>query len=378
MKRQYQEAAVRSTSRKHDRAENRDTDPSFQVLLVDDEPEVRQVIADTLNGEKLIIHTADSLAAAREAIAAQQFDLALLDVHLPDGNGLDLAGELSEQTPPTQTIAITGQPSLNQVMAAIRAGAADFVAKPLNIDELNDRVAVALQRRSAESDRHLQVARLKRLCKKLNKARHEITQQVDILCNDLVTAYQELATQMQQVEATTEFRSMIQDELDLEQILRHLLEHVLDKVGPTNAVVFLPDHHGGFAVGGYVNYNQDRNSTRTLLEHLADTVAPRIADETETLLLVDDDQIQNWLEDDAAYLAESQVIAAPCYDGDDVLACVLLFRDTDQPLDDSHVQFISAITPILAQHLVKVINVHHRRTDLFGEEDDSPDDLLGL
>lgn len=369
---------MRSTSRKHDRAKNRDADPSYQVLLVDDEPEVRQAIADTLSGEKLIIHTADSLAAAREAIAARQFDLALLDVHLPDGNGLDLAGELSEQTPPTQTIAITGQPSLNQAMAAIRAGAADFVAKPLNIDELNDRVAVALQRRCAESDRHLQVARLKRLCKKLNKARHEITQQVDILCNDLVTAYQELATQMQQVEATTEFRSMIQDELDLEHILRHLLEHVLDKVGPTNAVVFLPDHHGGFAVGGYVNYNQDRNSTRTLLEHLADTVAPRIADETETLFLVDNDQIQNWLEDDAAYLADSQVIAAPCYDGDDVLACVLLFRDTDQPMDDSHVQFVSAITPVLAQHLVKVINVHHRRTDLFGEEDDSPDGLLDL
>ncbi|QNN23292.1 response regulator [Planctomycetales bacterium ZRK34] len=348
----------------------------FGVLVVDDEADIREMLGDALNQSNLCIHTAGSLDEARKIAHSQRIDLALIDVKLPDGDGLDLAREIHAEDPSIHSILMTGAPSYDRAVEAIRVGCADFLAKPIDIRQLAKGVDRALSRRADESRSAERIARLKRLCKKLNHARHEVTQQVDVLCNDLVSAYQELADQMKNVQATTSFQASVEGELDLEQVLRRLLEFVLQQIGPTNAVIFLPSKAGSFTVGGYVNYSFDKSSAETLLGHLADTAAPLIAERDEVFHLKDDCDVNLWLSDDSAWLKGSEVIGVPCVGDDETLACVMLFRDQSEPFDDDSVQTLDAVSPIFADHLVKVIGVHHRLKDYMDEMDEEDEGNL--
>ncbi|HNT34591.1 MAG TPA: ATP-binding cassette domain-containing protein, partial [bacterium] len=83
----------------------------------------------------------------------------------------------------------------------------------------------------------------------------------------------------------------------------------------------------------------------------------RIAEEPEVMWLTDNTMIDAWLGDDAAWLTDAQVLAAPCRDDDDTLAAVMLFRDAAEPFEDSHYELLEAICPVFGSHLVKVINI---------------------
>ncbi len=347
----------------------------FGVLIVDDEPDIREMLGDLLNGQPVQIHTAANLDEAREIALTQSIDLALVDIKLPDGDGMDLAQELHNRDPEMQSIVMTGKPSLKRAVEAMRLGSCDFVSKPLDINEINTCVLRALQRRVDGNKSQARVMRLKKLCRKLNRARHEVTQQVDILCNDLVTAYQELAGQMKHVQVTSQFKAILDQELDLEQVLRRVLEFVLQHIGSTNAVIFLPGTSGGYTTGGYINYSFDKETASVLLGHLADVAAPRIADAEELFHLTGNDEIHSWLSDDSAWLENCHVVGLPCRKGEETMAALLLFRDNGEPFDAEALESLGAVGPVLAAHLSRVIGIHHRLSDHMKEEDKGDDAL---
>jgi FixJ family two-component response regulator len=345
------------------------------VLIVDDEPLVRQAIGDALAiGRKVRIIEAGSIAAARAAMNDQPVDLVLVDVQLPDGDGLNFAHEIHEIDDKLQSIVITGDPTLPRAVAALRAGVVDFLTKPLKLEELSACVDRALVRRADTSRMASRVRRLRRLCRKLHRARTQVSQQVDILCNDLVSAYQELSDQMRTVQLTTEFKTILEQELDMEQVLRRMLESVLRHAGSTNAVIFLPTPDKGHSVGGYINYTFDKATADVLLDHLADVAAPRITTSTEPAIhLTDDVDINLWLSDDSAWLSECHVLALPCRHEDQTMASLLLFRDAADPFSQEAIETLKLLVPVFAAHLVKVVGIHHRHkppVDLC--DDDTP------
>lgn len=344
----------------------------LRILLVDREPQLGEVLRRCAPRRQPVevIH-APTLAQARQRLADQPIDLAMIEPDLPDGSGLDLADELSRGRRTTQTIVISEKPSLESAIAALRAGACDFVPKPLDLDDLNQRVRAALHKRDRARSHAGQVRRLRRLCKKLNQARHEVSQQVDILCNDLVTAYQELACQMNQVVQTSEYGIVIRDELDLEQVLRRTLEYLVDKAGPTNAAIFLPSSIDEYGLGGYVNYDCTPQSADMLLQHLADVMAPRVAEADGLVHLTDNQTLDAWIADDAAWLHDSHLLAFACRHDDEPLAVIALFRDGGEPFDDALVETCEAIGPMLGEALTRLIRIHHRHMpDAFFEDDD--------
>lgn len=342
------------------------------VLIVEDDKVIRELIEHAIAAPQRRVHHAAGLTQARKILQEQSIDLALIDVHLPDGDGFELARQIRQSTGHTRSIIITGHATLHHAIDALRSGATDFVSKPLNIAELNERIACALKLQQDDVRRQHQFNRMRGLCKRLNKARREITEQVDILCNDLVTAYQELASQVNQLGATNDLREKLDVELDLEQVLRRTMEHLLDKIGPCNVIIFLPSSSGGYTVGGYVNYSYDKHEMPVLMQQLADDAAQRLMSQNQTLLLTTDDQLADDLDIRHSWLQDMHVLAAPCIDPDgEPLAGIMLFRPKDQPFEADAVAQLDATAPTLTDHLIKVIRVHHRTKDLF---DDGPTD----
>jgi len=334
----------------------------YHVLLVDQEPQVGDLITRTLGGEKVVLHLADSIEQANQLIETSPIDLALIEPRLRDGSGIELAEHIRRQRPIAQTIVITGEPSLENAIEAIRAGVGDFISKPLDLDDLNRRVKLALDRHCVDRHQIRRMKRLERVCKKLNSAHEDVTRQVDILCNDLVTAYQELANQFSQVSETRGYSQMIENELDLELILRKTLEHLLAKFGPTNGAIFLPTMADEYTLGGYVNYDCSAESADVLLEHLANVVAPRVSGKDKPLHITDNEVMADLIGDDWNYLADSHAVVVPARHEGECLAVLIVFRDGSEPFTGSMVSYLGSMAPILAKYLAKVIRIHHRHT----------------
>jgi len=306
-----------------------------------------------------VIH-AGTVAEARHYLANHQVDLAVLQPELPDGSGLDLAADLDKACRTTATIVISDTADFAMAQKALRAGATDFIVEGLDTAELADRVQSALDRKRREKTHEQRIERLRRLCKKLNTARVEVSKQVDILCNDLVTAYQELACQMNNAVQSSEYSGVIKDELDIEALLRKTLEHLMAKLGPSNAAIFLPATMDEYSLGGYVNYDCTAGAADMLLEQLGDTLAPRLATHHEMVHLTDRNEIERWIGQDAGQLADAGVIGVPCMCEDECLAVLVLFRGLDQPYEEAHLDRVSSLGPILGEALERIIKVHHR------------------
>jgi two-component system response regulator PilR (NtrC family) len=115
------------------------------VLVVDDEPDLVDLVSMTLNRMQLDVRTAGDLAAARRLLATERFDLCLTDMRLPDGDGLDLVSMVQEQHARLPIAVITAHGNVEVAVRALKLGAFDFVSKPLDLAVLRKLVASALR-----------------------------------------------------------------------------------------------------------------------------------------------------------------------------------------------------------------------------------------
>lgn len=123
-----------------------ETSDTIQILVVDDEKSIRRLIQKELASSHRIITTAGSAREAFDAIRRQQFDVIVLDIKLPDGNGIDLMIQFREAIPEGEVILITGYGDIDSAVEAMKIGAYDYIAKPFSLDRLELVIEKAYQR----------------------------------------------------------------------------------------------------------------------------------------------------------------------------------------------------------------------------------------
>ena len=114
------------------------------VLIVDDERDIRELLVLTLGRMGLRTDTAASVAEARAQLARGAYDLCLTDMRLPDGTGLELVAEINQRHPDLPVAMITAYGNVEAAVEALKAGAFDFVSKPVDINVLRELVQRAL------------------------------------------------------------------------------------------------------------------------------------------------------------------------------------------------------------------------------------------
>jgi len=120
---------------------------SAYMLLVDDEEELRATLQETLEIANYHVMTASNATRAKDAVDNGKFDVAILDIRLPDGSGLDLLKSFKESDPDMGIILITGYSEVDSAVQAIELGADDFLKKPFEPDELLVRIQELLKKR---------------------------------------------------------------------------------------------------------------------------------------------------------------------------------------------------------------------------------------
>jgi FixJ family two-component response regulator len=122
---------------------------SKRILIVDDEPNVRLSYRVTLETEGLAVCEADCAARALEQFETHHFDLAILDMRIPEMDGLDLLAEMRNRGLKTPTVIITAYGDIPHAVRAMQLGAIDFLQKPLTPEALRNLVAEILARHVA-------------------------------------------------------------------------------------------------------------------------------------------------------------------------------------------------------------------------------------
>ena len=117
----------------------------FQILILDDEKSIRWVLQKTLTAAGYITYSAENVAEARTLLLQHPIRLALIDIHLPEINGISFTREILKKHPSLIAIVMTGQSTVYSTVEAIKAGAFDYIAKPFNIEEIEEVVEKALR-----------------------------------------------------------------------------------------------------------------------------------------------------------------------------------------------------------------------------------------
>lgn len=344
-------------------------EPVAVVVLVENK-EMRESVLVSLAAKGLACVAADSPAHAVRILTSHHIDVVVLDEYWarhgsragrPD---FATARKLSVAHPTTGMVILAARPAFDDAVAAMQAGASDIVPAGAPVRELHRRVMVAAARcataRGRSEARDVRSAKLKTLCRTINKARHDLTRQLGSMCQNLAGAYKELSEQMAVVRLTSEFDSVIRQELDLESLLRVGVEFMLQRIGPTNAAVFLPAASGDFSLGAYVNYDRPKDTAEVLMDHLSAAIAPRIEHEPEVLEMNTRDELDARFGDGAEWIGDCAVIAFSCRHEGECLAVFTLFRDRSTPYSPEILPIIRTMSALFARQLARVIHIHHR------------------
>ncbi|MFO7764704.1 MAG: sigma-54 dependent transcriptional regulator [Wenzhouxiangellaceae bacterium] len=123
------------------------------ALIVDDEPDLRELLDLTLSRMGVDVDTAEDLGEARRKLAENQYDFCLTDMRLPDGNGLSLIKQISRDYPRMPVAMITAYGKVEDAVTALKYGAFDFVSKPVDLEALRNLVKTALKLKRDDAEK---------------------------------------------------------------------------------------------------------------------------------------------------------------------------------------------------------------------------------
>jgi FixJ family two-component response regulator len=324
-----------------------------RMLVVDDEPGMldlfRDLVAKAVNCQPFF---ASSLSDARAVMAEQPIDLLVADVNLPDGDGTSLLADLTRLHPMATAVMMSGAPSVDRTINAMRGGALDFLAKPFSPDQMAERIRKALITHRMKRVQETRFAKLKHTCRKLNEARRTISKKVDLLCNDLITAYGELSRNLETVRLQEGFGQFIAKANGLEQLLCHTMDWLLRQVGYCNIGIWLASAEHDLQLGAFMKYTiaAEPPLMEAMQKNLLKLTIRRgfvrlgAADTKATLTPAE-----------LKYLAEQEILSINCTYLGESLAVMTLFRDHNTPFSSDDVAALKTISPLFALSLARAV-----------------------
>lgn len=119
----------------------------MKILIVEDEPSLREILVEFLEKEQYIVESAASFSSAYSKISIYDYDCILLDIMLPDGDGLTLLKQLRTQNKAENVIIISAKNSVEDKVSGLELGADDYLAKPFHLAELKARIHSVIRRK---------------------------------------------------------------------------------------------------------------------------------------------------------------------------------------------------------------------------------------
>jgi DNA-binding response OmpR family regulator len=132
----------------------------MRALVVEDEPLLKEELEEQLLEEQFNVDSTETLREAEELVAGDEYDLVLLDLGLPDGNGLDLLKMIKKYYKETAVVILTARGEVDDKVKGLELGSDDYLAKPFAMAELRARIHAVLRRRFKINENEILVDKL--------------------------------------------------------------------------------------------------------------------------------------------------------------------------------------------------------------------------
>ena len=211
-----------------------------RILLVEDMVELVEPLIQQLELLGYTCVSATTCEEARRVAGMQAFSCALIDLHLPDGNGLELLAEFSETAPNMVRVILTGDAASKSIIEALRAGAFDYLLKPIDLMMLRACIARAITHHEAVRDRAL-------LVELLREERDHLRQKIDEATSDLRSQAKNLETSNAMLHALVRLSQLSSEFQTSEALLRAVYEEV-GKHAPVQCLTLSDSADGGLLI----------------------------------------------------------------------------------------------------------------------------------
>ena len=128
----------------------------MKVLIIEDERKLSDSIVSYLSGEKYLCEQAFTYNEPRMKVGIYDYDCILLDLMLPDGNGLDILRDIRKRRNPVGVIIVSAKDSLDDKVKGLQIGADDYLAKPFHLAELSMRIYAVIRRRDFSANNFIE------------------------------------------------------------------------------------------------------------------------------------------------------------------------------------------------------------------------------
>ncbi len=133
----------------------------MKILIIEDEPSLRKLIQRSLEKERYVVEAAADFQSGLRKIEDYDYDCVLLDIMLPDGNGLNLLEQLKKMRKRENVIIISAKDSLDDKVLGLELGADDYLPKPFHLAELNARIKSVIRRQRRDGEMDIRLANIR-------------------------------------------------------------------------------------------------------------------------------------------------------------------------------------------------------------------------
>lgn len=133
----------------------------MKILIIEDEPSLRELIQRSLEKERYVVEAAADFQSGLRKIEDYDYDCVLLDIMLPDGNGLNLLEQLKKMHKRENVIIISAKDSLDDKVLGLELGADDYLPKPFHLTELNARIKSVIRRQRRDGEMDIRLANIR-------------------------------------------------------------------------------------------------------------------------------------------------------------------------------------------------------------------------
>lgn len=324
-----------------------------RILVVDDEPALREMLVDALSDDTFEVTTAASGKEAIELAGRERIDFIVTDLLLGDCNGVDVLDALRDKGENAPAIIITGCGDVATFSEATRRRV-EVMTKPLDINRLRTTIRKELSRRNNEGKLERRIGRLRAVAHSVNAQKKAAIREMQASCESLTGAYKNLSDQVVLQQSLLSYQQDLLSAQNDDDAFRTLFKLFVHNSGPLFGVAMVCNEQAYLRVIGRFGVPQPDNLK--FCEKISQPVIEMVLADPKVTLFDATDQLDLFDESIRRYMVGVNVLAIPLTPAEDeMIGLTILYRKGEQPFEDTDLA--------LAEGIARPTGVAIRRND---------------
>lgn len=312
------------------------------ILIVDDDPGIRELLADALSDGDLRVRVAASGQEAAEAVERERPDILVTDLCLAGESGAELIDRLRSQVGHIPTVVITGQGDPSILAEASRRRPLELMTKPLDLPRLKGLIRSELARRDGRSRQARRHRRLRHLARQVNLQRKDMHRRLESTSDDLAAAYRTLTEQLAVSQVALDYHRELLGASNDDDVFRNLFRAFVTRSGGTFGIAMVCNADAELQIVG--RFGVPAPDGLTFCQGLCQGVVGQIIANPKIMLMDAGENADLFPQSIRRYLCGLTILAVPLVPAEgEIIGMAILYRKGEQPFVDSDISLAETI-----------------------------------